>query len=372
MDIFVSHSSEDSEFCDTFVSALRKTGADVWYDVENLGAGVLRTEIMRELSERHTFIVVLSPTALHSRWVQDECEWAYNLLQREPHRIFVPVTARTYDPHDFKMLLYVEGMKRVEAAGYRPYDLSEIIEHTCRLLSLTSKAEVTVTAPLPEEGIDDLIAHGKALNAQRQSSRALQYFEKVCHLAPDNADVWVNLGYTFNTLRRFDEALTASEHALLLAPHSPAAWTRKGAALLNLKRFTEALTACDEALRLDQSYPDAWSIKGMVLYAQGHFDEAVTSGQSAVALDPHYAEGWSRLADGLLQAHRFDEAIIAYDLALALGGDAVANWNGKATALLELGRPDEALELLRKTQPQVAVGALAAFAARHYLNKHRK
>lgn len=371
MGIFVSHSSKDREFCDPFVGALREAGADVWYDVANLGVGVLRAEIMRELSSRPAFIVVLSPTALNSTWVQDECEWAYNLLRREPNRIFVPVTARPYEPSDFNKLLYLEGMKRVEASGYRPYALSETIERTRRLLSLSVSDEIAATAPVPDESVEDLIAHGKALNAQRQVSRALQFFEKACHLAPDNADIWINLGYTCNMLRRFDEALTASECALRLAPRSPAAWTRKSAALLNLKRLDEALTACDEALKLDQSYPDAWSIRGMILQAQGSYHEAVAANQSAVALDPTYADAWSRMADALLQLQLYEDAIAAYNQALDLGADVAACWNGKAIALLNVGRTDEALHVLRQAHPLVATGALAALAARHYLRKDR-
>lgn len=369
MGIFVSHSSEDGAFCGAFVRALREAKADVWYDVDNLGTGVLRTEIMRELSNRPVFIVILSPAALTSQWVQDECEWAYNLLRRERYRIFLPVTAQAYDPRDFTMLLYLESMKRVEAAGYRPYHLPEAVERTRRLLSLSAQDERITTAPVPEESVADLIAHGKALNVQNQGSRALQYFERACHLAPDNADAWVNLGYTFNRLRRFDEALSASERALLLEPRNPAAWTRKGAALFNLQRFPEALAACDEALTFDQRYPDAWSIKGMVLSAQGHHDEAVAASQSAVALDPTYVDAWSRLANELLQVRRFDEALAAYDQALALGADAVVCQHGKVTALLQLGRTKEALEIVRQGQPLLATAALAGLAV-YELDRH--
>lgn len=370
MDIFVSHSSEDTPFCDAFVSALRGTGADIWYDVENLGAGELRKEIMHELSLRPTFIVMLSPTALKSPWVQDECEWAYNLLRREPHRIFVPVTAQSYDPRDFNMLLYLESMKRVEAPGNRPYHLAEAVERTCQLLSLSTNDEVATTAPVPEESVDDLIAHGKALNAQNQASRALQYFDRACHLAPNNAGAWVNLGYTFNRLRRFDEALSASERALLLDPQNPSAWTRKGAALFNLQRFPEALSACDEALKLDEHYPDAWSLKGLILYAQGSYNEAVEANQSAVTLDPNYADAWSRMAAGLLEVGRFDEAVAAYDQALSLGADVVTCRHGKVTALLQLGRTDEALVVVRQGQPQLTA-TLAAFAV-YNLDRHLK
>ena len=67
--VFVSHIHQDNAFCHTIVAALRDVGADVWYDEHNLGSGVLRREIMRELSVRPVFLVVLSKAAFASSWV---------------------------------------------------------------------------------------------------------------------------------------------------------------------------------------------------------------------------------------------------------------------------------------------------------------
>src|SRR5690349_20392450 len=97
MRIFLSHSSQDKPFAGALVHALRGAGADVWYDEQNLGPGILRREIMRELSSRPVFVVVVSRAALQSDWVQDECEWAYNLAKREPNRLMLPVVAGSYD-----------------------------------------------------------------------------------------------------------------------------------------------------------------------------------------------------------------------------------------------------------------------------------
>jgi hypothetical protein len=73
------------------VSAFRQAGADVWYDEESLGAGHLRRTIMKELAERPIFVVLLSPVALSSSWVLDECEWSYDLQRDEPSRVMLPL-----------------------------------------------------------------------------------------------------------------------------------------------------------------------------------------------------------------------------------------------------------------------------------------
>ncbi len=118
--VFVSHNYADTGFGDALAQGLRGAGADVWYDEQNLGAGRLRKEISRELASRPAFIVVLSKAAFASEWVQDECEWAYNLYKREPNRIILPVTAQPIEPSDFNAMLFIESFTRIEAPGFRP------------------------------------------------------------------------------------------------------------------------------------------------------------------------------------------------------------------------------------------------------------
>jgi len=65
--IFVSHSHEDTAFCQALVTALRGAGADVWYDEHNLGACHLMDVIQQELGRRKIFIVILAKNAFASK-----------------------------------------------------------------------------------------------------------------------------------------------------------------------------------------------------------------------------------------------------------------------------------------------------------------
>ncbi|HEX6800134.1 MAG TPA: SUMF1/EgtB/PvdO family nonheme iron enzyme [Ktedonobacterales bacterium] len=128
--VFVSHSHEDDQYCHDFVAELRALlGSDdaVWYDEHNLGSGELLTEIQRQLHARPIFVVVLSPAALHrSTWVSDECRWAFQLRQREPARVILPVTGMPIETADFYPdWMYLEGYKRIEAPGMRPFPPQE-------------------------------------------------------------------------------------------------------------------------------------------------------------------------------------------------------------------------------------------------------
>lgn len=320
MRIFLSHSSQDKPFADALVRALRGAEADVWYDEHNLGAGVLRREIMRELADRPVFVVVVSKAALQSDWVQDECEWAYNLTKREPNRLMVPVVATAYDPSDFNTLLYLESLKRVEGPGHQPYPPAEAIERALRLLGLTPAGQAPTPAmPQPSESADDLVTRAKALVAQEEYAEAIPHLERATQREPGNFDAWFNLAYARGELGRWIEALAAIERALAIKPNDVTARVNKGAELNNLGRFVEALVTYDHALALDPEFPTAWGSKGKTLYNQGRFVEALAAYDRAIALEPT-ARRWRNRAATLRALGRNAEAQEAERRANELGG----------------------------------------------------
>ena len=80
--IFVSHSNKDDDFGTRLVDDLRHVLADemaVWYDSQGglHGGDNWWRKIIRELTERNVFIVVLSPDAMDSDWVNDEIDLAW-------------------------------------------------------------------------------------------------------------------------------------------------------------------------------------------------------------------------------------------------------------------------------------------------------
>ena len=142
--IFVSHSSQDNEFTKLLVAALRRAGADVWYDQDNLGAGVLRRKINDELATRPIVIVVISRAALHSTWVREECEWAYTLMQRDSGRVIIPVVAANYEPSDFNRMLFLDALRRIEASDHSPLPSSEAIARAVQMVGLPASPVVAL------------------------------------------------------------------------------------------------------------------------------------------------------------------------------------------------------------------------------------
>lgn len=345
--VFISHASEDSAFCQAMVDALTGAGADVWYDGRNPDSGMLRPGIMRELSARPVFLVVLSKAAFASTWVQDECEWAYNLYRRKPERLILPVAGAPYDPDDLDTLLYIESMKRIEKTGHQPYPTDEAVHRLLRALALTPAGEAPAsTAPQPTESVDDLLMRGKALIAQKKYDEALPLFERAAQLAPTSADAWGYLGPILNELGRTNEAIAACDRALVLDDKQAWVWGNKGRVLDKLGYHQEALVAYDRALALDPNDAIAWYNKGCTLHELGLFQDAVAFYDRALALDPEDADVWNNKGYALLQLQRYDRAMTAVDRSLALNSDDGEIWSTKGEIFNAQGRYQDALPCL--------------------------
>lgn len=255
MQVFVSHSHEDDAFCRAVVAGLRGAGADVWYDEHNLGSGQLMEVIQRELGNRPVVILILTKAAFASRWVRREIVWAYELLDRDPSRLLLPVTASPIARDDFSPQagwLFLQDFKRIEASGYQPYPTEEAVRRLLHTLALTPAGEEPPpVAPQASESVADLLERGKALSAQKRYAEAAPLFERASRLNPSSFDAWFGLGYCLNLSKRYSEALAAYDHALTLDARSEVAWRNKGNTLRDLKRPEEAQAAYDCADALD-------------------------------------------------------------------------------------------------------------------------
>jgi tetratricopeptide (TPR) repeat protein len=250
MRIFVSHSHKDDAACHAQVAALRGAGADVWYDEHNMTSGRLGPTIERELRARPIFVVMLSPAALASQWVEDESRWAYSLMRKDPTRIILPVLCETVTEDD--IWLFLQEFRRIEAPDATAFPEDERIQRTLRALSLTpAEEESAPVGPQPTESADDLLSKGKALIQQKKYAQAIPFLEDASRLAPGNKWVWANLGLAYNNKGEYEQGRDACEHAIALDADLATAWANKGWALMALKRFAEALPALERAVELE-------------------------------------------------------------------------------------------------------------------------
>ena len=244
MKVFISHSHQDNTFCRTLVDGLKRAGVDVWYDEHNLGTGQLMSVIQRELGARAVFIVILTKHAFASRWVKRETQWAYELSDRDPSRIILPVTGGPIERNDFSAeneWLFLHDFKRVEAPGFQPYPPAEAVARTLHALQLTLPGDpLQPTVPKSTESAADLVARGKALQAQGKHAEALPLLQRATQRAPRTFSAWANLGNAYSETGQHEPAVDAYDRALALRPNQPWILNNKGIALTRLQCFPEA------------------------------------------------------------------------------------------------------------------------------------
>ena len=101
--VFISHSHADNDFGVRLAEDLRRALGDeqsVWYDVSGglHGGDAWWRKIVQEIAARPIFVVVLSPDAMESRWVNDEIDLAWNLKNTPEGKTIIPVLHRACEP----------------------------------------------------------------------------------------------------------------------------------------------------------------------------------------------------------------------------------------------------------------------------------
>ncbi|HEY7091527.1 MAG TPA: toll/interleukin-1 receptor domain-containing protein [Ktedonobacterales bacterium] len=153
--IFVSHSHQDDAVGKRLVGDLRaRLGQDaVWYDSQGglLGGENWWRTIVEELSTRNIFIVILSPDAVASAYVQTEMDMAHR--QRiERHKILIPLRYRPCTiPEDWKGIQSLPLIDPdIDPDAYRMHltNLFAAIEHAL-ITTPPYTVEATVVPPLP-------------------------------------------------------------------------------------------------------------------------------------------------------------------------------------------------------------------------------
>jgi tetratricopeptide (TPR) repeat protein len=374
LEIFVSHSHHDDAFARDLVGALRAAGANVWYDEDNLEAGRLMQIVEVELRRRPVFLVVLTPAALASQWVFDECTWAYNRLRRDPTRIILPVLAATVD--EDAIWLFLQDFKRVETPGVTPFPAPEAIQRTLRALALTPPGEAPMPVrPQPGESAREILDRAKVLLAQHRYHEAVPLVEQAVALAPDSFEAWASKARVHDELNEGEPALAAADRALQLNPQNSMAWASRAGALVTLKRSTEGLTAAEAALAFDPEDAVAWHNKGNALDDLGRHKEALAAYEQAIELDPADAFAWDGKGIALNYLGRHKEALTAADRALQLDRSYTFAWGVKGNTLAYLGRHKEALaayEQAIELDPAYAIAWNDKGAALHALRRHEE
>jgi hypothetical protein len=116
--IFISYSHKDAAWCKPFSEALKAGKLDVFFDDGSIGSGAdWVREIGKHIDECDLFIVVLTPDAWASEWVQRELNTAF-----ATRKDLVPMLLR-----DTAVSGFLKAVQWVDVRGQTPQDAAALV-----------------------------------------------------------------------------------------------------------------------------------------------------------------------------------------------------------------------------------------------------
>ena len=135
-----------------------------------------------------------------------------------------------------------------------------------------------------------LNSQANALQATHHYQEALDLYNQVATLNPQDEAVHLNQCHLSNQLGQYEEAIATCDQALSINPDNSNVLWNKGYALEQLDKPQDALAIYDQVIALDPNFADAWNSKGTVLQKMDRLSQAIESFDQAITLDPNLTE----------------------------------------------------------------------------------
>ena len=120
--------------------------------------------------------------------------------------------------------------------------------------------------------IDQLSAEGDKYYDNEEYDKALESYNKILDIDPNNAEAYYNKGRAYNLLGQFDEAIQEYNKAIILDPPNSDNYNARGNVYYNLGQDDEALKNYDKAIELDHNTQHAYNNKVDTLEKQKNGD----------------------------------------------------------------------------------------------------
>ena len=161
----------------------------------------------------------------------------------------------------------------------------------------------------------EVLAHfnrGVRFYRQRETTQALQSYQKVIELDPAHVEAYNNLGILYQELGDLRRAQEAYQKALEINPRYEKAQNNLGILFYLSNRYEESIAAFQKALALNPRNIESYCNLGALYMKIGQTEKAVECYQKALAINPLHGETHYNL--GLLHEHaeRMEPAIYHY------------------------------------------------------------
>ncbi len=150
---------------------------------------------------------------------------------------------------------------------------------------------------------------------------AMTAFERALEIAPNDKELWNNLGYTRFVAGYLEKALECFDKALAIDPNYKHAWYNKGYAYHGADLLEQAVDCYGKALAIDPQDRVLWNNLGNALYNLGKYAESIPRFVEAIRVDPDYEIAWNNIGNALEKMKLYGEAVPYHDRSLEISPD---------------------------------------------------
>lgn len=134
--------------------------------------------------------------------------------------------------------------------------------------------------------INELSAIGISLLQQGKFHDALEYFDKILIINPNDMITLGNKGAALTQLNRHEEALALYNKVLEMDPRNINVLNNMAASLFELGRINKSLQTLDKILEVDPNNVEILILKGKVFFEAKRYNEAFVILNKALEIDP--------------------------------------------------------------------------------------
>lgn len=223
-------------------------------------------------------------------------------------------------------------------------ELSERDEIEMELLykeikELRKKVESTTTIILEQQ--DFLLKRGNYFAFKEDSALALEYYNRVLEINPENVDALVDKAFVYEHVGLYERALDCYNRAIQIKQNDADLLANKASVLCDLKRYDESLQFYDKALELDPENPLEFG-KRYTLFFSRRFEDLMQYYDNLLAKSPDNSGILRDKARDLMAFGEYEEAIQVYDKISQIEGRSTF-WDKRRT-LSESGKYEERIQ----------------------------
>lgn len=146
------------------------------------------------------------------------------------------------------------------------------------------------------EAVNDKIIRAESLLRSEQYQEALELFDEVIAVSPDNSRVYVYAAEALMALENLGKALEYINQGLKVNARNPLVRIVAGEIHLRLENLDEALGHFTKASELDATSAGAFYGMGQVFYEYQEYDQAIKMFRKALVLDRRYRKAYDAIA----------------------------------------------------------------------------